>query len=266
MERLGRFLDRSAYITDTSGVSTADEALNYWDTLLSQFFKGTTGGTLGTILDRATVWKTDSEITTIDTGQTATENLLYWDSTNDRYCKGLSTGALECWANCVPNCVNKSCGDDGCGGSCGVCLGTCTAGVCTVPAPTTQLLAYYPFDGSSNDISTNLFHGTNSGATDTADRDANATSAFDFDGVNDTVNTPIDETDLAANNGRDFSVAVWVRSEGWGTCPNTNNCAYNKVIASNRSGTCSSAAPRPRPRERFVALLRAGRRGCSIRS
>ncbi|MBM4372776.1 MAG: thrombospondin type 3 repeat-containing protein, partial [Deltaproteobacteria bacterium] len=33
----------------------------------------------------------------------------------------------------VPSCVNKECGDDGCGGSCGVCPGgsTCTAGKCT---------------------------------------------------------------------------------------------------------------------------------------
>ncbi len=37
---------------------------------------------------------------------------------------------------CVPNCTGKSCGDDGCGGSCGTCLGgqTCTNGACSCPS------------------------------------------------------------------------------------------------------------------------------------
>ena len=115
-----------------------------------------------------------------------------------------------------------------------MCLGTCTVGVCEVPAPTTQLLAYYPFDGDHLDISENDFHGTNSGTTTTTDRDANTSSAYNFDGSNDTVNTPIDETDLAVNNGRDFSIAMWVRPEGWGSCPSANSCSYNKVLLSNR--------------------------------
>ncbi|MFO0630836.1 MAG: lysyl oxidase family protein [Polyangiales bacterium] len=42
--------------------------------------------------------------------------------------------------NCVPHCNRRSCGDDGCGGSCGTCVGgqTCVEGACaTVVAPGT---------------------------------------------------------------------------------------------------------------------------------
>ena len=39
---------------------------------------------------------------------------------------------------CVPNCAGKQCGDDGCGGSCGPCSGTCTPdGQCLGCAPLT---------------------------------------------------------------------------------------------------------------------------------
>lgn len=38
---------------------------------------------------------------------------------------------------CSPNCNNKTCGDDGCGGSCGICtsLRTCVNGTCVCPVP-----------------------------------------------------------------------------------------------------------------------------------
>jgi hypothetical protein len=41
-----------------------------------------------------------------------------------------------CAPQCIPNCVQKSCGDDGCGGSCGVCPKdfSCDLGKC-MPAP-----------------------------------------------------------------------------------------------------------------------------------
>ena len=34
---------------------------------------------------------------------------------------------------CVPECEGKDCGDDGCGGECGVCAGECQDGICCVP-------------------------------------------------------------------------------------------------------------------------------------
>ena len=46
-------------------------------------------------------------------------------------------GQLDCVSSdaCVPDCTEKSCGDDGCGGSCGTCTpGTkCILGACKVP-------------------------------------------------------------------------------------------------------------------------------------
>jgi hypothetical protein len=36
--------------------------------------------------------------------------------------------------SCSPNCTDRTCGDDGCGGSCGLCFqGSCQAGVCICP-------------------------------------------------------------------------------------------------------------------------------------
>jgi hypothetical protein len=39
-------------------------------------------------------------------------------------------------AHCGPNCAGKSCGDDGCGGACGICTGgqTCQGGACACPS------------------------------------------------------------------------------------------------------------------------------------
>lgn len=38
---------------------------------------------------------------------------------------------------CAPNCADRSCGNDGCGGTCGECGGTqlCRGGTCCVPEP-----------------------------------------------------------------------------------------------------------------------------------
>src|SRR3989344_4592183 len=41
----------------------------------------------------------------------------------------------SCGACCTPDCKDKTCGSDGCGGSCGNCTGTatCHAGACCTP-------------------------------------------------------------------------------------------------------------------------------------
>ncbi|MBK03615.1 MAG: hypothetical protein CL920_20775 [Deltaproteobacteria bacterium] len=43
------------------------------------------------------------------------------------------TSCVDGTCKCIPNCNNKTCGDDGCGGSCGTCTGltTCQSGKCT---------------------------------------------------------------------------------------------------------------------------------------
>jgi len=53
------------------------------------------------------------------------------DSSND------SCGACAA-STCTPNCSGKTCGDDGCGGSCGTCAtgSACTSGACVASAPT----------------------------------------------------------------------------------------------------------------------------------
>jgi len=52
---------------------------------------------------------------------------------------GTCTGGLQCYqdqcVSCIPDCISKQCGDDGCGGTCGTCAGgyVCEAGGCEVP-------------------------------------------------------------------------------------------------------------------------------------
>jgi hypothetical protein len=43
-----------------------------------------------------------------------------------------TSGMFDCVTQCIPVCAGKTCGDDGCGGSCGVCVKgqTCNAGKC----------------------------------------------------------------------------------------------------------------------------------------
>ena len=51
-----------------------------------------------------------------------------------------------------------------------------------------SLLAYYPFDGTTNDMSGNGYNGINNGATFTSNCDAVGNSAILFDGINDYIN------------------------------------------------------------------------------
>ena len=150
-------------------------------------------------------------------------------------CEGTQTRSRLC-NNPTLTCGGLTCvGSSSESQSCGVCLGTCTAGTCVVPVPTYQLLAYYPFDGGSlSDVSSPAYNASTSGATTTSDRNGASNSAYNFDGTNDTMSSPITETELAANHGRDFSIAMWVRPEDWGTCTGPNNCSYAKPLVSNR--------------------------------
>jgi hypothetical protein len=50
--------------------------------------------------------------------------------------------------SCIPYCSGKSCGDDGCGGSCGTCQGTCNIGQCITSA--TKLVSDDFEDGTLN--------------------------------------------------------------------------------------------------------------------
>jgi 1,2-phenylacetyl-CoA epoxidase PaaB subunit len=50
---------------------------------------------------------------------------------------GIMVSDVSACTDCTPQCTGKSCGGDGCGGSCGTCTGgvSCEAGVCTPPSP-----------------------------------------------------------------------------------------------------------------------------------
>ena len=89
---------------------------------------------------------------------------------------------------------------------------TPTAEPSATPEPdlTTELMAYYPFDGDANDASGNDNHGTIHGATLTTDRFGKADSAYHFDGEDDYIEVPdakpLDLTFAA-------SISVWLLYE-----------------------------------------------------
>lgn len=76
--------------------------------------------------------------------------------------------------------------------------------------PSNGLIAYYPFNGNANDISGNSNHGTVTGAALTTDKDGASNSAYNFNGVSNSIKlgaTPF----VAMDNldGSDFSISLW---------------------------------------------------------
>jgi len=71
-----------------------------------------------------------------------------------------------------------------------------------------NIIAYYPFNGNTNDESGNGHNLINGGATLTLDRHGNADKAYQFDGVNDSMS--VTSIDLSAI-GNQFSLAFWVK-------------------------------------------------------
>ena len=65
-------------------------------------------------------------------GDVAPEVGLDWGAGDDSPSDGVADGADLADA-CVPGCLHRQCGDDGCGGSCGACFpgNACVGGVCT---------------------------------------------------------------------------------------------------------------------------------------
>lgn len=93
----------------------------------------------------------------------------------------------------------------------------------------TGLVAYYPFNSNTNDMTVNANNATLNGATLTTDRLGNANSAYSFDGVNDFINIP----NIAAYNSTSYSVSLWYKYNGAGTAGK----AYWSLISKNNSGT-----------------------------
>lgn len=83
------------------------------------------------------------------------------------------------------------------------------------------LVAYFPFNGSSNDESGNKYHGENHGATLAKDRFDKPDSAYGFDGVDDYIEIP-DSTNLDLGS-RSFTISVWIK-------PCTINNNYQTIL------------------------------------
>ena len=76
------------------------------------------------------------------------------------------------------------------------------------------LVAYYPFNGNANDESGNGNHGTVHGASLTEDLNGNPNSAYSFDGINDYIEVPDnDSLDLTTA----FTLAAWVYLDSYDT-------------------------------------------------
>jgi len=75
---------------------------------------------------------------------------------------------------------------------------------------TNGLVAYYPFTGSTNDVSGNNHHATNTGGgLATTDRFGNANSAWYFDGIDDYLRV----NDNGAFSTSSMSISFWFRTE-----------------------------------------------------
>lgn len=87
-----------------------------------------------------------------------------------------------------------------------------------------NLVAYYPFNGSTNDLSGHSLNGVNQGATLTSDRSGNSNAAYHFNGSS-SINIPA----TAAFNGMSsFTLAAWIKPD------NTNQGVIVSKVSPNR--------------------------------
>jgi hypothetical protein len=76
--------------------------------------------------------------------------------------------------------------------------------------PKNGLVGYWPFNGNANDESGNGYHGTNNGATLTADRNGKVNSAYNFDGNSNFIQMP----ENSAFSPATITVSVWFKIMG----------------------------------------------------
>ncbi|MFY8133230.1 MAG: LamG domain-containing protein, partial [Bacteroidia bacterium] len=87
-----------------------------------------------------------------------------------------------------------------------LCIGTFAHAQIPSYVPTNGLVGWWPFNGNANDESGNGNHGTVNGATLAADRFGNTGKAYSFDGVDDFIVVPHDNS----LNLTSFSLSTWV--------------------------------------------------------
>ena len=109
-------------------------------------------------------------------------------------------------------------------------------------APTTGLLAYYPFNNNAidehlalNPSATTINNGTVYGATPTTDRFGNCDKAYSFDGVDDYINTT-----LLQENIVNYSISTWININSY----NNSSVVLNARGPENNGngGNCCSTA------------------------
>ena len=93
--------------------------------------------------------------------------------------------------------------------------------------PTNGLVGWWPFNGNANDESGNGNNGTVNGATLTADRNGKANSAYSFDGVDDFIQTNINQI----NNGP-FTITFWTKINVW----KTSGFVSSRILENNSTG------------------------------
>lgn len=86
------------------------------------------------------------------------------------------------------------------------------------------LIAWWPLDGNSSDMSGNGNHATIQGATPTVDRRGNTNSAYYLDGVDDY----IEIQNLSFNANNEFTFSFWIK-------PDYNNASSNQYLFDIRS-------------------------------
>ena len=88
-------------------------------------------------------------------------------------------------------------------------LFTISSGAQTIPAyiDTSDLIAYYSFNGNANDNSGNSYNGSVNGAVLTTDRNGSTNSAYYFDGIDDFIEIPT-SLELDDQYGG-FTISLW---------------------------------------------------------
>lgn len=76
--------------------------------------------------------------------------------------------------------------------------------------PTNGLVGWWPFNGNANDESGNGNNGIVNGATLTNDRLGNMNNAYDFDGQNDFIDTPLG---INGNFTNELSIGFWLKGD-----------------------------------------------------
>ncbi len=93
--------------------------------------------------------------------------------------------------------------------------------------PTSGLVGYWPFNGNANDETPSGYNGTVNGATLTTDRFGNNNSAYNFDGVNDYIQTNYSGVLGTANR----SVSFWAKHTESFNSSQCASCSRRPIIS-----------------------------------